>query len=388
MTFRRKSGLALASALLGAILAEPAAAAAAPTVDCGGTNLCIDLAGGSREQKSPITPGSYTVKILNMIPGKRYRLTVDNEPYQLFPSPFSVPTGGAPKPAMADVLQDAAEQAQAACETELEKLKTKYNDADSEARIRELNSDLPSQLTTCDAAWAASKRQQLLDGTTEVKTPLKVEEYTQLIVKVELLESEATNAKVERTFGPYTFSTPRPPGQWLIYYGFNYIWQNNEEYFAKPNPNTTPQTYTVTAQSDVGGSSFSPSLYFMWFSADQAFDEGCFLSCSSMDRFRGVTAGIGFDFDNPTLFIGYGLGWGYNVMLNAGVAMSKVTRLAGRYRKGDVVNEPLTDSQLSEETYEPYGYIGAAFRFGASPWESSKAPPAPPAPTTETAKPD
>ncbi|MGH8235589.1 MAG: hypothetical protein ACREXP_01055 [Steroidobacteraceae bacterium] len=85
---------------------------------------------------------------------------------------------------------------------------------------------------------------------------------------------------------------------------------------------------------------------------------------------------MGFDFDSPTVFLGYGVGWGYNVMLTAGAIMHKEKRLKGQYDANDVVSENLTADQLLDSTYKPRAYVGLAFRFGANPFSSSGSEPA------------
>ena len=292
------------------------------------------------------------------------------------PSPTPVPP---PKPG------EVAAAAVNACETEQTNLIAAYTKAGTEAEIRDLNEKLQSALPSCPEAVATEARSKLLASTTRVERPVKVEEYSQLTVRVARVEGQGANAPAKVEFGPYTFSTPRPAGQWLMYYAANYIFDDDEAFFAKANQGTTPQSYTITEKSDAGGGTFAASLYFMWFSPNQGTGLHCLVQCNWDDgRFMGLTAGLGFDFDNPTVFVGYGFGWGFNAMITGGVAMSKVGRLDGQYRKGDVVLTPLTEDQLREETYEPALYVGLAFRFGANPFKTSKA--AAPAPTDEPKK--
>jgi hypothetical protein len=175
------------------------------------------------------------------------------------------------------------------------------------------------------------------------------------------------------------------PGEWLVYYGFNYVEADDEEFFSQANPSTDPQTYTVTRFSDREGYEFSPSIYFM-FARNKNHNNALARASSwvSGDWFGGITAGVGFDFDSPTAFLGYGIGYGYNVMLNAGYAMRKVDRLDGRYEVGQEIMEDLESVQLAESTYEPGFFVGLSFRFGSNPFSESGSAAAPQSPQNAT----
>ena len=172
-----------------------------------------------------------------------------------------------------------------------------------------------------------------------------------------------------------------------MFYGANFINSSDQQYYSKTNAGASPATYTITAQTNRSDRQFAPSVSFMWlpsenFQCDTAhFFGGCLGRAfawrgETSDVFGGLNAGLGFgtnsDTSNPVAFLGYAVGWGYNLMLSAGVAMHQEKRLLGQYQPGQVVSENLTPDQLSQNVYRPSFYVGLQFRFGSNPFSSQK----------------
>jgi hypothetical protein len=175
----------------------------------------------------------------------------------------------------------------------------------------------------------------------------------------------------------WTFTTGKLEAQWLTYYGFNFARGGDQNYFSKLSAGSTPAAYTITAEADRSGKSFAPSLYVFRLPAKTGLSQGRWLTgWRTEDSMGGLTAGLGFDFDNPTVFLGYGVGWGYNVVLTAGVLYHKEKRLKGQYNPGDVIAENLTTDQLLDSTYKPRAYVGLAFRLDSNPFKPKSAQPA------------
>jgi len=159
-------------------------------------------------------------------------------------------------------------------------------------------------------------------------------------------------------------------GDWLVLYGFNFVKDEDEKYFTKENTGDGSVDYVITRERNGDGSVLAPSVYFMYLPAK---NDGWLspISWRKGNSFGGVSSGLGFDQSNPNVFLGYGIGWGSNVMVTAGLVYRRVQRLSGRYGEGEVVPVVLTND-LVDETYKPAAYVGVAFRFGANPFSGSK----------------
>jgi len=313
---------------------------------------------------SPITqtiePGDYKFRIRNQIPGKQYvfETTTKDQPI-ILPPPLSlpVPVPVSPSPAAAVNL----------CKQAIDKATAAANSAASEVAVADALKKAPLDFADagCTEAEGRSALQALesatsrvLDGTFTVKRGQTFE------IKVSRSEKEGV-----LIVGNYEFATVNEVlGAWVPFYGFNFIDSGDERYFASSNA-TTPPSFTITKLQDRADYAFAPSVYFMWMREENLGGFQNAFAWRKSDLFGGIAAGLGFDFDNPTVFLGYGIGWGHNVMINAGVDHYKEKRLHGKYSQGQVIAEELTDAQLTEETYKPRAYVGLAFRFGSNPFE-------------------
>ena len=204
----------------------------------------------------------------------------------------------------------------------------------------------------------------------KVKELVVIAENSDVTVTVFRIADEGRRIAVAQV--KYTAS-PEPQGQWLIYYGFNFIKDEDEKFYTEEirDDSSAVTSYRISRQRNNGGSLLAPSIYFMylpgrrdgWLSA---------LAWRSHIAFGGLATGLGFDQSQPNVFLGYGIGWGNNVMVTGGLSYRKVKRLSGRYSEGDVVQQVLT-TELEESTYEPAPYLGVAFRFGSNPLNGQQA---------------
>ncbi|WP_348672083.1 hypothetical protein, partial [uncultured Abyssibacter sp.] len=196
------------------------------------------------------------------------------------------------------------------------------------AKLNGFRADPGCAAITQDIDDAQSEAETKVSVTLESEFVLKAGE--ELVVTVTRRKSDNVS---EKTFPAVTYATPAETiGEWITLYGFNYLDSGEAGHFAKPDPGTDPQTYTITPKTNRQDKVFSPSIYFMWIkSRNYEFIPARVLSWNAGDVFGGVTAGLGFDLDSPTVFMGYGLGWGYNVMLTAGGVFHSEQRLDGKY---------------------------------------------------------
>lgn len=323
-------------------------------------SLQIVLGGTATVLKQPVRPGTKKIQLVNVLPAAQY--LVESE---LHEATVQIP---APLSAGLDALLS---RGSSPCDEQLARLVKGTKDATTERQIAELNATLASELekAQCKPEDAKAAR-AAFDAATVRVVPgeFEIQDGEDLVVTI---TRSAGNGAAAQPFGPFTFATKRrPAGNWLALYGFNYVQNGDELFFAKTNPDTTPQTYTVTALADRRDKDFSPSVYFMWVKEKNYSNRAArLLSWNHGDVFGGLTAGIGFDFDKPTTFLGYGIGWGYNVMITGGVAIHSEKRLNGRYSAGDQTKENLSEGQLTEETYKPRVFVGLAFRFGSNPFK-------------------
>ena len=177
-----------------------------------------------------------------------------------------------------------------------------------------------------------------------------------------LHKGEHLIVKIKRDEQSWEFTlTTGERGQWHTFYGFTFLPNDDEQFFTEQNPADADQ-FIITQEDDREEFDFAPSVLFVWSAAH------------SEDRNwnHGLTAGLGFDMDDPIVFAGYAFTFNENIALTAGLVFHKRERLNGRCEVGDVVTADLDSEQLTEETYGVNGYVGIAFRFGSNPFSSAE----------------
>ena len=338
--------------------------------------LTIDLA--SPDSVMQIAPGTYQLRLINQKPQVAYRVRTKFVSTAI-DIPLSMPM---PRVEASD------------CEEKQDEIRTSLASAMCEAEVATIARTARAELELAGCSTDESEKfQPLLEALTQSELPnpppaFELGDSFEVSVGRDAFVSSATAASIgcaketltpagsqsrveTRELGTWTFEVGKSKAQWLTYYGFNFAESGDELYFAETNSGTDPTTYTIARSFDRGGDSFTPSIYFTRLPADTKFSAGRFFTgWRTAEASGGLTAGLGFDLDNPTAFLGYGVAWGYNVMLTVGTVMHKEKRLRGQYAVGDIVAESLSADQLHESTYESQAYIGIAFRFGSSPFES------------------
>ena len=156
MTDRMKSQLTVGGVLLGVLLMGPARAEIDPTIECDKSNLCIDIASDPIGGEWPIEPGSYTMKIVNLIPSKIYRVSIKKSRYTKIADPIKVEEG------VLGMLE--------ACDREINKLAEEYQQVTTELAVSALNQSLTARLAVCGEK-AATLKKELLSKTTKVISP-------------------------------------------------------------------------------------------------------------------------------------------------------------------------------------------------------------------------
>jgi hypothetical protein len=381
--------------------ANPAPAPAAPAPKTDPSYLTIDLA--SVGDKFVVDSGQYTLKFINQLPVAQYTRSTKLTNSSI-PAALDLPGSTSKPPAPTPFTKG--------CDAPFNNLEQTLNGMMCEAQVSHLRATAASMLTAMGCA--ASDIQQYtakFAALTEYTSPNSLPAMSNgdkltvtvtrgpVITAAKQLEAECGAEKLTdvadgsgrksvqaRNLGVWEFDVGKLEAQWLTLYGFNFASSGNEDYFSNTNSGATPVSYTITRKNSAHGSAFSPSVYFMRMPAEEGLTDWMkIFGWRSGDVMGGLIAGVGFDFDNPTVFLGYGIGWGYNVVLTGGVVMHKEDRLNGQYTAGQVIKENLTTDQLTESTYKPRAYVGLAFRFGSNPFSSSKS--STPASTTKSATP-
>lgn len=345
--------------LLACVSARAADTSQAVTIDVGAQVL---------QQSVRVKPGDVVITLKNLLPQDRTTYTVTIEDL----TTYVLPPALTPPSVSLAVSCDAFINAQKA---QLQLAATELDVAKVEANLQALGTgkgDDPCS-SSANKALASAARDEFAKGTSKDLDKRTLGDGEAIQITVNRL-ANAKNA-IAAASTRVTISTPPLPSQWLTFYGFNYINSGDQTYFAKASGTTAPVTYTITPQANRNPWAFAPSIYFMWLPAknfDNPLARAFAWRDTSSDVFGGVSAGLGFDTSNPIVFAGYGVGWGYNVMLTAGFVMHKEKRLDGQYMPGQVVTENLTADQLLQDTYRSRFYVGLAFRFGSNPFGSSK----------------
>jgi hypothetical protein len=332
-----------------------------------------------------VSAGDVQITIKNLLPAKTttYELKSDTVTLEVIPPAFASIAAPAAAPPAVPAAPAVVPAEPSACDKQISQLSTKLQAAKDEAVVHDLESEY-NALTPTPCASDAEKKsaatalQEFQKSTTTTLDKVTLADGQQEIVTLSRNKNESNNVPAAN-IGSYTIATPPPTSQWLVLYGVNYILSSDQNFFAKQNSGT-PTTYTITAEANRNNHQFAPSIYFMWLPGRNSECSSLEWSCLAVpfawrgeksDVFGGLSAGLGFDTSNPIAFLGYGIGWGYNVMFTAGVAVHKENRLIGRYNAGDVVSDNLTSDQLQQQVYEVGAYAGLAFRFGSNPFASS-----------------
>jgi hypothetical protein len=287
----------------------------------------LDLAAPIAEQ--PVDAGvPVELRVVNLIPGRGYRFSIARRSETI--PPLTLPT-----------TRSAVD-----CSNLGDAFIAEAGAAASEVDVPAIIESSRSGAAGCSADELAALNKAIADNTTHGLDTYTLSKGERLIVKV-----ERNGRTVE-----FTLATGAR-GEWRTFYGFTFLPDDDDEFFTKQNPDDATQ-FVITPEADREDLDFAPSILFVWTPARWV----------ARDWSHGITAGLGFDLDNPIVFAGYALTYNENIAFTAGVALHKRNRLAGRYEPGEIVGSDLDSEQLSEATYGPSAYIGIAFRFDGNPF--------------------
>lgn len=149
-------------------------------------------------------------------------------------------------------------------------------------------------------------------------------------------------------------------GKWQVSYGFSFITEGfNKEniFFAKQSDSV----YAITKTNNRKSMNFAPSLFFTW------------MPTKSINKpwNLGLSGGLGFDFESPTVFLSPTISYNQNLRIHIGLVAHKQSVLLGQYEEGQIITENLNKDQLHEELYKLNPFISISFRFNQNPFNQS-----------------
>ncbi len=352
------------------------------SVACAQQTQTITLPAFDAVGETRVAPGNHAIRLQNVVPSARdYMLDVKRTTSATaLIQPLPDLWGLLPPPAPAAAPEAGTLPRPPDCEESLQGWTRDVLEADTEQAVAERHADFIREaeaLTgagTCSATEAASLQQRIAGNIRlDIKEPLYIAAGEKVVIQVIRVD---TSGKKTAVGGKVTYiGEGNSAGQWVVMYGFNFIDDDDHLYYTRERRNEAGAVtdYQVTRKRDSDGAVLAPSVYFMYLPAENT---GWLASLAWRKgvAFGGMAAGIGLDKSNPNVFLGYGVGWGTNVMVTAGLSYRQVKRLSGRYSEGDIVPQQLA-ADLETTTYKPAFYLGLAFRFGSSPFNTPQSAP-------------
>lgn len=157
----------------------------------------------------------------------------------------------------------------------------------------------------------------------------------------------------------YTFSTGSR-GSWQTSFGASFITgMFNEEqlYTTRQQGNL----YCLVRESTDNTLRNEMSVFFSWMPTRNENRDGNF----------SLSAGLGINIQDPTVFLGASYSFNQNIKVIAGLAGHKQRRLKGEYSPDVFLNESKNSDELHREIYTYNPFISVTFRFNQNPFKKS-----------------
>ncbi len=302
--------------------------------------LKLDLATQSSGvvDKETVDPGSYILTIQDLIPGKKYRLEISR-------TAIDIPVLPSVRP-LAEAERDV-------CDKPLDALSKAFEGVTEERRVPVVVAGLTARAESCSPA-----QRDRLDAIIKQET-------TRSSIQT-LKRGEQLKVTLERKNGKQTLTwskifTTGARGEWRVLYGFNFVPNEDEEYFSLAKDGEMGK-FDIFKETDNEELDFAPSVFFQWLPGKRR----------NKDWNYGPVAGLGFDLDNPIVFAGYGATYNENIMFTLGAVFHQQSRLDGQFSLGRAIGENLDNDKLTETTYDVNFYVGVGFRFGSNPFRGQQ----------------
>lgn len=323
--------------LLALLLPAAALAQDAQVIDL---NLAAHPAGTDKER--PVEPGlAFRVRVTNRAPKHDYTINARRE---------TIPVDVLPMDALSRTQSRAP--ARPGCQGVLETLGTRVFAAETEVEVATAIRDQRIAAATADCTPA---QLDAFEGLVRSAT-------TDLLGVVVLSRGERYIVEVSRADGDETITwrltlTTGARGTWLSTYGVGFLPNEDELYYSQK---TGDDQFQVSRQTDAGGLSYVPAIFFSWMPSRWANSSWAISPCG----------GLGFELTDPVVFAGASISYNTNLHLIVGAAFHSQKRLNGQYEEGQTIKESLTPDQLTQTTFKPNVFFSVAFRFGSNPFSS------------------
>jgi hypothetical protein len=136
--------------------------------------------------------------------------------------------------------------------------------------------------------------------------------------------------------------------KWTTSFGGNAVFLTNRSRF-------TSVDNMVTQNRDGKMIDMMPSIMFTFMNNQRNFSPG-------------FTGGLGFNFEELSVFAGGALGIGQNIILSAGIAVHKQNRPNTDYSVGQIIDSSVTADNLNKMQYRVNPFVGISFRFDKNPF--------------------
>lgn len=306
--------------------------------------LTVDLA-SARSDTSIVSPGTYTLRIINLVPRFVYSIQTVQRTLPVAPLPLVVaanPQCNAPR--TVDLLR------------RLSQVQSEEEVAEILPGLAVAARDEAIQATPACATLAAQTTSQISRA-----------EYTHPDV-IRLRRGDILTVTVTRSGGggstrvwTDSFAT-EATGEWQVSYGFTFPFLKalieSPRYFSGEADDTT---YVITRERSTRYVDAIPTVYYSYIHSGRG------ILGSGLDL-NLITAGLGLDIDEPTLALGTGLIWRKNLFVTGGLAARREQVLSGKFEEGQVVREILTDAELYESEFRIRPFVSVSLRFDRSPF--------------------
>ncbi len=347
--------------------------------------LELDL--GSLKIESPVVqlvePGKYSIGLINKLPLDKYNYSIHVKLSNRAMPPIAFTPSTASDTAIASLSSDImgvfgeSKEQKSTTNSKGESIILKlYNAIEDLEKIQDENAVASSvqklrlAILTATNSWAEIEQAEIT--TTMRDAYIKTQEFAQSLISnttksdyvyavhagqyLEVTVTRSSEGQADKHW-VVTYTT-EDRGRWDTLFGFTFIPDRDEVFFAQQNSNGT--NFTISKQSTHGTDlKLAPALFFTWVSS----------SSEDANWSIGPTLGLGVDASNqkPQCFLGYQATFNQNICIIAGGGFTSVKRLNGQYIEGEIINSPLSETQLSEQAYKFGWFVSLAYRFSSKP---------------------
>lgn len=230
-------------------------------------------------------------------------------------------------------------------------------------KIKKLNKTISSDFpNTCDPTKDPETIKEIISKTEKILWDDELKNGEEIVIEITKKNADGSTKKWK-----HVYST-EARGKWQVSYGFSFITQgfNSENLYYSATETTSganPKTsYRIKKEINRGTLKFAPSIFFTWMPTSRLNKNDAW----------GLSGGLGFDFENPTVFFSGTYSFNQNIKIHAGIVFHKQQTLLGKYKENQEINEPLSREQLHEELYKINPFISLSYRFSSNPFSQSK----------------